>query len=110
MEKRTKEIKIRLTEREHDLLLERCEQSQLASWLRALGLGERRPRQRKLPTVDPVLLRQISGMGNNLNQIARLLHQSPSFSSSERVQLLAVLTSMDHQLSALLAEYRCDDC
>lgn len=31
MEKRTKEIKIRLTGRE--LLLERCEQSQLASWL-----------------------------------------------------------------------------
>lgn len=110
MEKRTKEIKIRLTEREHELLLERCEQFQLASWLRTLGLGERRPRQRKLPMVDPVLLRQISGMGNNLNQIARLLHQSPSFSPSERVQLLAVLTSMDHQLSALLAEHRCDDC
>ncbi|WP_089642452.1 plasmid mobilization relaxosome protein MobC [Escherichia coli] len=60
--------------------------------------------------VDPALRRQISGMGNNLDQIARLLHQSPSFSPSERVQLLAVLTSMDHQLSVLLAEYRCDDC
>lgn len=109
MEKRTKEIKIRLTEREHELLLERCEQSKLASWLRALGLGERCPRQRKLPTVEPALLRQISGMGNNLNQIARLLHQSSSFSPSERVQLLAALTSMDNQLSVLLAEHRCDD-
>ncbi|MGR9070701.1 plasmid mobilization relaxosome protein MobC, partial [Klebsiella quasipneumoniae] len=37
MEKRTKEIKIRLTETEHQLLLERCDRTHLAEWLRHLG-------------------------------------------------------------------------
>ncbi|MBJ4207045.1 plasmid mobilization relaxosome protein MobC, partial [Salmonella enterica subsp. enterica serovar Derby] len=40
MEKRTKEIKIRLTETEHQRLLDRCDRTLLAEWLRPLGLGE----------------------------------------------------------------------
>ncbi|MFY2980148.1 plasmid mobilization relaxosome protein MobC, partial [Klebsiella pneumoniae] len=40
MEKRTKEIKIRLTETEHQRLLDRCDRTHLAEWLRQLGLGE----------------------------------------------------------------------
>jgi hypothetical protein len=36
MEKRTKEIKIRLTETEHQRLLDRCDRTHLAEWLRQL--------------------------------------------------------------------------
>lgn len=106
MEKRTKEIKIRLTEAEHQRLLERCDRKHLAEWLRAVGLGESRTaRRRPLPTVDPTLLRQVSGIGNNLNQIARYLNQN-GLPPQERVSLLAVLNSIDQHLAELLEQHR----
>ena len=106
MEKRTKEIKIRMTETEHQRLLERCDRLHLAEWLRQLGLGEQTSRKRPVPEVAPELLRQISGMGNNLNQIARRLNQSDSLTPSERVSLLSILNSLDRQLGELLEQHR----
>ncbi|EFG4207930.1 plasmid mobilization relaxosome protein MobC [Escherichia coli] len=106
MEKRTKEIKIRMTETEHQRLLERCDRIHLAEWLRQLGLGERTSRKRPVPEVAPELLRQVSGIGNNLNQIARRLNQSDSLTPSERVSLLSILNSLDRQLGELLEQYR----
>jgi hypothetical protein len=87
-----------LTETEHQRLLERCDRLHLAEWLRQLGLGEQTSRKRPVPEVAPELLRQVSGMGNNLNQIARRLNQSDSLTPSERVSLLSVLNSLDRQL------------
>ena len=106
MDKRTKEIKIRLTESEHERLLARCDRAYLAEWLRSLGLGEHVLRRRRVPDVDPVLLRQVTGIGNNLNQIARKLHGLDSLSAHQQVSLLAVLTSFDRQLSELLETQR----
>ena len=106
MEKRTKEIKIRLTETEHQLLLERCDRTHLAEWLRHLGLGEHTSRKRRVPSVAPELLRQVSGIGNNLNQIARRLNQLDGLNPTERVSLLAVLNSLDRNLSELLEQHR----
>jgi len=106
MEKRTKEIKIRMTETEHQRLLERCDRIHLAEWLRQLGLGEQTARKRPVPEVAPELLRQVSGMGNNLNQIARRLNQSDSLTPSERVSLLSILNSLDRQLGELLELHR----
>jgi hypothetical protein len=53
MEKRTKEIKIRLTETEHQRLLERCDRTHLAEWLRQLGLGEHTSRKRLFLMLRP---------------------------------------------------------
>ena len=106
MDKRTKEIKIRLTESEHERLLARCDRAHLAEWLRSLGLGEHVLRRRRVPDVDPALLRQVTGIGNNLNQIARKLHGLDSLSAYQQVSLLAVLTSLDRQLSELLETQR----
>ena len=106
MEKRTKEIKIRLTETEHQLLLERCDRTHLAEWLRHLGLGEHTSRKRRVPSVAPELLRQVSGIGNNLNQIARRLNQLDGLNPTERVSLLAVLNSLDRNLGELLEQHR----
>ena len=106
MGKRTKEIKIRMTETEHQRLLERCDRIHLAEWLRQLGLGEHTSRKRSVPEVAPELLRQVSGMGNNLNQIARRLNQSDSLTPSERVSLLSILNSLDRQLGELLEQHR----
>ena len=99
MEKRTKEIKIRLTETEHQRLLDRCDRTYLAEWLRQLGLGEHTSRKRRVPDVAPELLRQVSGIGNNLNQ-------TDSLTPAERASLLVVLTSLDRQLGDLLEQNR----
>ncbi|EPY7234519.1 TPA: MobC family plasmid mobilization relaxosome protein [Klebsiella pneumoniae] len=106
MEKRTKEIKIRLTETEHQRLLDRCDRTHLAEWLRQLGLGEHTSRKRRVPEVAPELLRQVSGIGNNLNQIARRLNQTDSLTPTERASLFVVLTSLDRQLGDLLEQNR----
>lgn len=108
MEKRTKEIKIRLTDDEHHRLLERSQRTHLAEWLRELGLGERTSsKRRKLPDVDPELFRQIAGTGNNLNQIARKLNQMESLGADDKIRLLSLLTSIDRQLTEIL-EHHCD--
>ena len=106
MEKRTREIKIRLTDSEHQRLIDRCDRTHLAEWLRQLGLGEHTASKRRLPDVAPELLRQVSGIGNNLNQIARRLNQLDVLNTTERVSLLAVLNSLDRNLSELLEQHR----
>ncbi|MCV9439221.1 MobC family plasmid mobilization relaxosome protein [Salmonella enterica subsp. enterica serovar Heidelberg] len=52
------------------------------------------------------MLRQVSGIGNNLNQIARRLNQTDYLTPSERASLLVVLTSLDRQLGDLLEQNR----
>jgi len=107
MERRTKEIKIRLTDGEHQRLLERSQRTHLAEWLRELGLGERTPsKRRKLPDVDPQLFRHIAGTSNNLNQIARKLNQMQSLGAEDTIRLLSLLTSIDRQLTELLEQHR----
>jgi len=106
MDKRTKEIKIRLTDSEHQRLLDRCDRTHLAEWLREIGLGEHTSRKRRLPDVAPELLRQVSGVGNNLNQIARRLNQLDGLNPQQSVSLLAVLNSLDRQLTELLDLHR----
>ncbi|MGL5418194.1 MAG: MobC family plasmid mobilization relaxosome protein [Plesiomonas shigelloides] len=51
------------------------------------------------------MLRQVSGIGNNLNQIARYLNQH-GLPPQERVSLLAVLNSIDQHLAELLEQHR----
>ncbi|MBJ5970299.1 plasmid mobilization relaxosome protein MobC, partial [Salmonella enterica subsp. enterica serovar London] len=95
-----------LTETEHQRLLDRCDRTHLAEWLRQLGLGEHTSRRRRVPEVAPELLRQVSGIGNNLNQIARRLNQLDGLNPTERVSLLAVLNSLDRNLGELLEQHR----
>ena len=90
-DKRTKEIKIRLTEEEHSALLARCTSPKLAEWMRETCLDVRKPRARKIPLVDPQLLRALAGIGNNVNQIARLLHKDPVFTRTKLYELLITI-------------------
>ncbi len=98
-EKREKIIKIRCTKAEYIELKNRSTKPRLAEWMREHCLDA--PSQnRKLQTVDPNFLRQLAGIGNNLNQIARAIniHQSKPL---ERVQILAALASIQRELAAL---------
>ncbi|MEZ8633767.1 MobC family plasmid mobilization relaxosome protein, partial [Vibrio lentus] len=58
--------------------------------------------------VDPALLRQLSGMGNNLNQIARAIHNQ-DWKPVDRVQIIAALSSLQRELNLMRMENAKDD-
>lgn len=91
-EKRTKSIKVWLTPEEHEKLNDLKTGSQLATWMRETCLGKKTKRNTKPPTVDPVLLRHIAAIGNNVNQIAKQCNKnlSPANALDVQMQLLAV--------------------
>jgi len=101
---RNREIKVRLTEQEHADLLLRSKSSQLAKWVREHCLGAAVPKHRKIPPVDPVLLRQIAGISNNVNQIARAANRAANMRALDKVSLLAELSEIDAKLSKLLEQ------
>ncbi|UAN34351.1 MobC family plasmid mobilization relaxosome protein (plasmid) [Enterobacter sp. JBIWA005] len=74
-------------------------------------LNEKPARAGKLPTLAPALLRQLAGMGNNLNQIARRVNAGGG-SGHDRVQVVAALMAIDAGLERLrhaVLEKRRDD-
>lgn len=99
-EKRTKMLTLWVTEEEHRRLLERRDCKQLASWMRQTCLDEKPARIGKLPSISPVLLRQLAGMGNNLNQIARKVNAGGG-TGHDRVQIVAALMAIDAGLMRL---------
>ncbi|MFW1786509.1 plasmid mobilization protein, partial [Acinetobacter nosocomialis] len=68
---RNKEIKVRLTEAEHQALLERMTGGELATWIRNTCLDEKPNKKRNYKVADPQLLAGLGRIGGNLNQIAR---------------------------------------
>lgn len=105
--KRTKEIKIRLTESEHKALLNRCTKASLATWMREICLGEKQTKQSKVIEVDPNLLRQLAGIGNNLNQIARLVNQESKVSSAiDRIAIITALSGVERELQRLHDDHK----
>ena len=103
-ELRIKEIKIRVTALEHEALLLRSSKPRLAEWMRSHCLDAPVPRAHTVPKVDPKLLRQLAGMGNNLNQIARAIH-SQDWKPVDRVQVVSALMNIERTLQDLKREY-----
>ena len=103
--KRTRFLGIRVTDAEYQQLLERCDGRQLAAWMRQTCLDTRPARSSRLPSIDPVLLRQLAGMGNNLNQIARKINGG-QWSGADRVQVVAALMAIDAGLERLRQSVR----
>ncbi len=103
-EKRNKIIKIRCTESEYSDLKSRSKKPRLAEWMREHCLDVKPPRSRTMPDVDPALLRQLAGLGNNLNQIARAVN-TKDWGAVERVQIVAHLAAIQRQLAAIRADH-----
>ncbi len=100
-DKRSKMLTMWVTEDEHRRLLERCDgKAALAAWMRQTCLDESPRAPRKLPSLSPALLRQLAGMGNNLNQIARQVNGGGG-SGHDRVQVVAALMAIDAGLERL---------
>jgi len=108
VERRTKVLKVRLSEAEHAALVERSTRPQLAEWVRETCLGAAPPRRRRVPpTVDPALLRQHISVGNLLNQIARKVNGG-EWGPADRVQVVARLAAIERELLAIRAEHEID--
>jgi len=97
---RTKEIKIRLTDGEHRRLTELSCGKALAPWIRNLALGERELNFSETPKADPDLLRHLSAIGNNVNQIARAMNNQ-SFDASQKIVFLYELEQIETHLRSL---------
>ena len=105
--KRQKEIKIRLTDEEHKNLLDRCNTASLASWMRETCLSEKRTKQSKVVEVDPQLLRQLAGIGNNLNQIARIINQQSNTNEAiDRIAVITALSGIERELQRLHDDHK----
>lgn len=70
----------------------------LSALVRSLLDGQRLRKRREPPKVDPVLLRDLARIGNNLNQLARAANRRQPV---EAVALLVRLIEIDRDLSAV---------
>ena len=101
--KRNKEIKVRLTEAEHEALLERMTGAELATWIRSTCLDEKPNKKRNYKIGDPQLLAALGRIGGNLNQIARQVNTVES--DIEKLRAFAELAVIREQLQGILANY-----
>ena len=100
-ELRTERINLRLTKAEYEKLQKKADEHSLpmATFLRdrILELSPPVERVHDLPKIDPELIRTLSGIGNNINQIARLANtQNANYS---QVDIVTV-----HKQLALIAQ------
>ena len=103
--KRQKEIKVRLTEAEHQALLERMTGGELATWVRNTCLEEKPNKKRNYKVADPQLLSALGRIGGNLNQFARQINTVES--DIEKIRAFAELASIREQLQRILTDYDC---
>lgn len=101
--KRQKEIKVRLTEAEHQALLERMTGGELATWIRNTCLEEKPNKKRNYKVADPQLLAALGRIGGNLNQIARQANTVGS--EIEKIRVFAQLAVIREQLQGILEAY-----
>lgn len=103
MKNRNKEIKVRLTQEEYEQLLERKTKARLAEWVREYCLGSEPSKKAKsVLKVDPALLKELSKVGGNINQIARNLNNDRAMSLEKKIEHLTELASIEQSLDELL--------
>jgi len=113
-EKRTKWVKIRVTESELAELHANKGRAELARWLREMGLdvdnGKRQVVRHDLP---PELVRVLAGIGGNLNQLARHVNTMAKAGTGDAtlvaVELMTQLTATERALNAVRDVLRRDD-
>lgn len=105
-DKRTRSIKIRVTDAEFEQLNANKGRAELARWLRELGLenevGRREVVHHQLP---PEVVRILAGIGGNLNQLARHINIEAKTGSLDlrlcAIELLAQLAATERALTAV---------
>jgi len=98
--KRTKSIKIRLFESELSELNLLKIGNELASWMRDTCLNKKSKRRNPPIDVDPLLLRQLAAIGNNVNQLARLAN-SKGMAAIDSVEIVSVLHDIKAEIEII---------
>lgn len=95
--KRTKQINVRLTEKEYQKLSAKADEYgiPMSSFLRDYILQAPKPIQRvhDLPKINPDLMRALTSIGNNLNQITRLANSQQA--SYGKIDIQTLTKSLD---------------
>lgn len=99
---RTKRIIVRLTEQEHQQLLNKKTKAGLATWIREHCLDSPTDKRKAVKTADPKLLAQLAKIGGNLNQIAKQANTLDS--DLEKIRAFGLLAQIQSQLDELLEQ------
>lgn len=104
MSKRDRFIKIRVNENEYQTLVEKKEIPELTTWIRETMLNISEADLAKLTKPKKIkynfpsdVVRQLAGVGNNLNQIARHLNTR----KGEEIDLIEVMVQLQKTENAL---------
>lgn len=101
---RDKVIKLRFTQAEYEKLTNNV-QMPLAIYCREKALDNLIVRRISPPKVDPKLLRQLLGIGNNLNQITKLANQKNQYSNFDVLALLGDIAEIRQAMTELVKHY-----
>lgn len=104
--RREKAIKIRMTDEEHQKLLQLMQGNELATWIRetclSLENGQKQAKkavQQEIKPIDPNILRELNKIGVNLNQIAKAIN---SHNLIDRIAITQSLSIISEQLNEVL--------
>lgn len=108
--KRTERVNLRMTPAEYEKLSLKAKEHNLpiAVFLRdrILELSPPVKRINDLPKIDPALIRELNGIGNNINQITRLANsQNASFGKFDIVTLYKSLDRIMEELKKIERQY-----
>jgi hypothetical protein len=103
VEHRKKSIKIRVSDSEYDALQALKVGNELAPWMRETCLGKKSKRRNQPISVDPNLLRSLSAIGNNLNQMARKVNTT--LSSTDAIDVIIRLDAIETAIKELRGDY-----
>ncbi len=99
--KRTKSIKIFVTDEEHQILMAKKTKYHLAAWMREFCIdADTIKTTAVVPNVDPKLLRQLAGLGTNLNQIAKAVNQNKD-TPIDKINVLTQLVAIEQNLTEI---------
>jgi len=105
--RKSKTVGIHLNDAEYAEIKVRAEAAaarSLGAYIKATVFDNPVPEQkiiRHTKVADPELIRQLSWIGNNVNQIARIVNQSSQISEAEAASIFAVLAVIAEELEAL---------
>lgn len=100
-ENRTKQIKIRVNSEEEKELLKRANNIPLSRYMREFCLGNELPRNAVIKTADPKLLKELSAIGNLLNQAMRIANSE--FKGGYPVNVMRLLLVIERSQKSLEA-------
>lgn len=105
--KRDKKIQIRLSDDEKNQLLKNADGLELSTYLRQVGLKQKaqapKPVSKKvIHTADPELIREISKIGININQMAKHLNITQEVDRSIFIELLKIRDDLNEVLERVI--------